>query len=809
MELPTGTVTFLFSDIEGSTRLLAELGDGYADALAEHRRVLRRSFERHHGVEVDTQGDAFFVAFGRATDAVAAAVDAQVAFAAGPVRVRMGLHTGEPLVTEEGYVGIDVHRAARVAAAGHGGQVLLSQPTRDLVAVEVRDLGLHRLKDLSAAERLFQLGSSEFPPLQTLYQTNLPVQPWPLVGRERELAEVLGFLHDGTRLLTLTGAGGSGKTRLALHAAAELAGDFADGVWFVSLAPVRDPSLVEATVAQVLGVQGEVLEHLRSRRLLLLLDNLEHLLEAATWIAELLAVAPDLRVLATSRERLAVAAEQEYVVPTLALPEASELFVERARRLVPSFQPDEHVEAIAQRLDGLPLALELAAARVKVLAPSQIRERLAHSFALVSGGGRDVPDRQRTLRATLEWSLDLLDTEERELFFRLGVFAGSFSLDAAEEVAGADVDALASLVDKSLLRSLPDGRFFYLEPIRELALERLRSLGDEDALRERQAAFHLRVLPWSTGFSRSEEIEWSTRVAAEHQNLRATLAWLVEHDRYPDALRLIHATAFHWEARATDEGYRWCVAALEGAAPSDLRANVLRWGSGWAAVTGRLDAAVELADEAVSLSRARGDPDDLGWSLTMAASARGARREYDQGRALFEESLAATPPDSVDRMRLLHFYGEFELDAGNLVRGRMLLEDSLQQAKAQHDNGLESIILHGLGDAALLANDPEAALACYRKAALLARETEDTGTLLYCLAGLAASAACRGDLKTAALLWGALEQREAEEGLKIVIQGRERYEQFLPPSLDSNTLADGRALTEPEIWALAHDTEPI
>ena len=558
MELPTGTVTFLFTDIEGSTRLLAELGDGYADALAEHRRVLRRSFERHQGVEVDTQGDAFFVAFGRATDAVAAAADSQVALAPGPVRVRMGLHTGEPLVTEEGYVGIDVHRAARIAAAGHGSQVLLSQPTRDLVSAEVRDLGLHRLKDLSAPEHLFQLGGGEFPPLKTLHQTNLPVQPSPLVGRERELAEVLGFLRDGTRLLTLTGAGGSGKTRLALHAAAELADDFVDGVWFVSLAPVADPSLVGPTVAQVLGVQGELLGHLCSRRLLLLLDNLEHLLEAATWIADLLAAAPDLRVLATSRERLAVAAEQEYLVPTLPLAEASELFVERARRLVPSFQPDEHVEAIARRLDGLPLALELTAARVKVLAPSQIRERLAHSFALVSGGGRDVPDRQRTLRATLEWSLDLLDAGEQELFCRLGVFAGSFSVEAAEEVAGADVDALSSLVDKSLLRSLPDGRFFYLEPIRELALERLRSLGGEDELRERQAAYQLRVLPWSTDFSRSEEIEWNARVSAEHENLRATLAWLIEHDRHADALRLIHATAHHWESRATDEGYRWC-----------------------------------------------------------------------------------------------------------------------------------------------------------------------------------------------------------------------------------------------------------
>ena len=546
-------------------------------------------------------------------------------------------------------------------------------------------------------------------------------------------------------MLTLTGAGGSGKTRLALHAAAEVADDSPDGVWFVSLAPVADPSLVGPTIAQVLGVPGEVAEYVRSKRLLLLLDNFEHLLDASTWLAELLAAAPEVRVLATSRERLGIAAEQEYVVPTLSMPEAVQLFVERAQRLVPSFAADEHVAAIAQRLDGLPLALELAASRVKVLAPSQIRERLGRNFTLLSGGGRDVPERQRTLRATLEWSLDLLDADERALFWRLGVFSRSFAVEAAEEVAGADIDALSSLVDKSLLRTLPGGRFFYLEPIRELALEQLRASGDQDELHERVVAYLLRVLPeWSTPDG-VHQVDWYLRLAAEHENLRTTLAWLIEHERHADALRLLATAARYLDSRAVEEGYRWCAAALAGPAPDSLRMPVLRWGSTWAALTDRPDDALSLALEALALARASGDSGELAWSLVTAGLARGARGEYDEGRALFEESLMAISPTSVDRMYALHNYGELELAAGNLERSRLLQEDSLELAKAQNDVGLTCVILHGLGDVSLLAGELDAAAMRYRDASVLAREIDDSGTLLYCLAGLAAVAAGRGD----------------------------------------------------------------
>jgi hypothetical protein len=382
-ELPRGTVTFLFTDVEGSTRLLQEHGDRYAELLAEHRRLLREAFARHDGVEVDTQGDAFFVAFARASGAVAAAREVQQDLAAGPVKVRIGIHTGEPVLTDEGYVGMDVHRAARIAAVGHGGQILVSQATRDLAGdAEVRDLGEHRLKDLSAPEQIYQLGDEDFPPLKTLHQTNLPVQSTPLVGRERELREVQAMLTNGTRLLTLTGPGGSGKTRLALHAAAAVVEEFADGVWFVPLASVRDPALVRSTIAQVLGARDDLGEFLRGKRLLLLLDNLEQLLpEAAPMIAAL-----ETRVLATSREPLNVSEEQEYPVPTLPLEDAAVLFTQRARQFRRGWQPDEHVVEIVRRLDGLPLALELAAARVKVLTPEQILARLGRSLELLTSG---------------------------------------------------------------------------------------------------------------------------------------------------------------------------------------------------------------------------------------------------------------------------------------------------------------------------------------------------------------------------------------------------------------------------------------
>jgi hypothetical protein len=442
-DLPTGTVTFLFTDVEGSTRLLDQLGaEAYAKALTVHRRVVREACAAEAGVEVDTQGDAFFFAFPTAPGALAAAGAFTERLAAeGAIRVRVGLHTGTPLPAEEGYVGDDVHRAARIAASGHGGQVLVSSSTASLLDSELRDLGEHRFKDLSAPERVYQLGEVAFPPLKSLYRTNLPVPATPFLGRERELAEVVELARV-SRLVTLTGPGGTGKTRLAAHAAGELADDFPDGIFWVPLAPLHDPELVVESASHAVGANGDLNAHIEEKQMLLLLDNFEHVVEAAPRIGAVLAACPELKLLATSREPLRVTGEQEYPVPPLADEDAIRLFVARARAAKPDFKANGAVAEICRRLDDLPLALELAAARVRALSPEQILNRLERSLPLLTGGSRDAPERQRTLRATIEWSHELLAPEEQELFARLAVFRGGCTLDAAEEVVDADLDTL-------------------------------------------------------------------------------------------------------------------------------------------------------------------------------------------------------------------------------------------------------------------------------------------------------------------------------------------------------------------------------
>ena len=446
-------MTFVFTDIEGSTRLLSQLGtSAYAEAVADHRRVLREAFASSGGVEVDTQGDALFFAFPTARGALEASAAAQRTLEPGLIRVRIGIHTGTPLLTDEGYVGIDVHRAARIAAAGHGGQVLVSASTASLVESDgdllLVDLGSHRLKDLSAPERIAQLGERVFPALKSLYRTNLPIPATPFLGREHDLAEVVGLLKR-TRLLTLTGPGGTGKTRLGLQAVASAAEDYPDGLFWVSLAPLRDPNLVLDAAAQALDVRGSLAEHISDKSLLLLFDNFEHVIEAATGLGELLAACPRLQLVVTSRELLSLPGEQVYPVPPLEADDGAELFLTRARAARPDFTDSAEVRQLCTRLDNLPLALELAAARVRVLSPAQLLERLAQRLDLLKGV-RGVDPRQRTLRATIEWSYDLLDQTEQQLFARLAVFNGSWSLEAAEEVCDAGLDALQSLVDKSL-----------------------------------------------------------------------------------------------------------------------------------------------------------------------------------------------------------------------------------------------------------------------------------------------------------------------------------------------------------------------
>jgi predicted ATPase/class 3 adenylate cyclase len=584
-ELPTGTVTLLFSDIEGSTRLLQRAGGAYADLLAEHRRLLDDAFERHGGVVLDREGDAFFVVFGSAKDAVAAAAEAQRALSGHEwpddheVRVRMGLHTGEPRAVDGRYVGLDVHHAARVMAAGHGGQVLVSEATRALLddSTRLRDLGEHRLKDLSRPQRLYQLelgeAPTDFPPLRTLDNrpTNLPVQPNELIGRERELGEAAALLAaKGLRVLTLTGTGGVGKTRLALQLAADLVEEFANGVFFVSLAPVRDWELVVPTIARTLGLREqpgetalETLGHyLSEKEQLLVLDNFEQVLAAAPAVAGLLASAPGLKLLVTSRTPLHLSGERTYPVPPLELPESVRLFADRAHAAALEFSVnDENKQAVAEicrRVDGLPLAIELAAPRIRSLPPAALLRRLDQRLKLLTGGAQDLDERQRTLRATVEWSYELLPESERTLFAQLGVFVGGCRLDAAEalcEAAGVDVlDGLHSLVEKSLLRQRPDTdgepRFWMLETIREYALELLAESGNLTEARRRHGEWFLALAEHVDLESRTgDQAALFAQLDAENANLRVALDRAYETGDGESMLRLATALWGFWATR--------------------------------------------------------------------------------------------------------------------------------------------------------------------------------------------------------------------------------------------------------------------
>jgi predicted ATPase/class 3 adenylate cyclase len=604
-DLPSGTVTFVFTDVEGSTRLLGELGAGaYAAALAEHRGVVRAACASHDGVEVDTQGDALFVAFATAPGALAACARFTHALADGPIRVRVGVHTGTPLLTEEGYVGDDVHRAARIAAAGHGGQVLVSSATAALVgAAGLRDLGEHRFKDLQAAERVYQLGEEgEFPPLRSLYRSNLPVPATPFLGRDPELADVVELLSsDDVRLLTLTGPGGTGKTRLALQAAADASDSFPDGVWWVPLAPVRDPALIVSSLAQVLEVKERpgrslletVVEHLSGKRRLVLLDNVEHLLPAAAGEIAGLRAAAGPTILVTSRERLQLDGEHSWPVPPLEMRDGIELFLARARQLEPSFAHSSAVDELCERLDQLPLALELAAARTPIFSAEQLIERLGQRLDLLRGG-RDADPRQQTLRATIEWSYDLLDEDERRLFRSLSVFAGGCTYEAAEAVCDADPDTLQSLLDKSLLRRRDTElgpRYWMLETIHEYAAEWNSDKVGESRARHAEFFAALADRAWASSGtadhpSRLDELE------GDHDNLRAALAWAIDTRHARLALRIGESLWEFWYVRGhLDEGERSTAAllVLDGSEAEIHRAWVLLGGG--------------------SISRARGDPE--------------------------------------------------------------------------------------------------------------------------------------------------------------------------------------------------------
>jgi predicted ATPase len=741
-DLPTGTVTFLFTDIEGSTRLLHELGDGYAGALEEHRGIIRDSVGRHSGVEVSTQGDSFFVVFAQAGDAVACARDAQRGLDQTSIRVRMGIHTGDPLLAYGDYVGIDVHRAARIAAAAHGGQVVFSQATRDLLdsGVELQDLGPHKLKDLRAPERLWQVGTGEFPPLKSLNQTNLPVQPTPLIGRESELEEVLALVR-GQRFVTLTGAGGSGKTRLALQVAAELVQEFPDGVWFVSLAALRDPGAVLPTIAQTLGLQSEPVEqHLENKKSLLLLDNFEQLLDAAADVAKLLQKAPSVKALATSRSPLRVAGEQEYAVPPLDDDEAVALFAERVRATRPGFEPDKHVGEICSRLDNLPLAVELAAARTKVLAPAQLLERLEQ--------------RQRTLRATIDWSYDLLGDEERQLFRRLAVFAGGFDLEAAEDVSGADLDTLGSLLDKSLLRQTADGRFFMLETIREYAAERLCEDPESDALRRRHAEHTVQVAEGAKELRH----EGYDRLEADHDNARAALEYLCARGDAELALRLAVAFGDYWFVRGhVREGRRRMEAALAlpGPAPAELRLAALSRASELTRVAGDADAAATHASNAVTLAQEVQDTPALAIALQALGTAVVNAGDYDRGIAIHEQALAVAHETGQSLVPILTDLADAALGAGEAERAIEYSTQAAELADGHDRDTVRAIAAFNIASALIQLGRVGDARPHLREALEGVLKLEYPELLGWCLTAAAAVAASSDDRDATALLGAA------------------------------------------------------
>jgi predicted ATPase len=693
-DLPGGSVTFLFTDVEGSTRLLHEFGaEGYAQALAEHRRVIREACAAEGGVEVDTQGDAFFFAFPTAAGATEAARAMTETLAPGPIQVRIGLHTGTPLLTEEGYVGVDVHFAARVAASGHGGQVILSQATAHVVELELTDLGEHRLKDIADAVSIFQLGTSSFPPLKTISNTNLPRPASSFVGREQEVADVLARIEAGARLVTLTGPGGSGKTRLALEASASLVPEYKAGVFWVGLAALRDPALVSETISQTLGAKNGLAEHIQERELLLLLDNLEQVIEAAPELAALLSACPGLTLLVTSRELLRVQGEVEYPVPPLAEPEAVALFCERS-----GLERSEEISELCARLDNLPLAVELAAARAKALSPTQILERLSQRLDLLSGG-RDSDPRQQTLRATIEWSYDLLSDAEQHLFGRLSVFAGGCTLEAAEEITDADLDTLQSLVEKSLLR-FSNERYWMLETIREYARERLERQGGAYELRQRHAE-------WVLVFSRDAEAglqgpdagAWVTRLDLEMANIRDSLDWaVVDHPEL--VLGVGAALWWFWPRRGhAAEPTRWIEGAWSDDVGVELRMRALRALAAIAETASDIPRLAAASEERLRLARETGDAAHEAGALHMLAVAAQLEADLPRAKRLYGQALALhqAAGDPVKASIQLGSMGLIARDEGDLLEARMLLSEYLAMSRAIGDQWEIAWALQNLG----------------------------------------------------------------------------------------------------------------
>jgi predicted ATPase len=765
-ELPSGTVTFLFTDVEGSTKLLHDLGaEAYAQALTEHRRVLRDAFARYGGIEVDTQGDAFFVAFEGATEAIAASKAVQAALTEGPMRVRMGLHAGRPHLTAEGYIGPDVHLGARVAAAGHGGQVLLTRATRDLLdsTIEVSDLGEHRVKDFAEPVWIFQLGSQRFPPLKTISNTNVPRPTSSFVGREREVEELTALLRDGARLVTLTGPGGSGKTRLAIEAAAELVPDFKAGVFWVGLAPLRDPALVTEAIAQTLGASDGLTEQIGERELLLLLDNLEQVTEAAPELADLVEACPNLRLLVTSRELLRVRGELEYPVPPLADQEAVALFCDRAQ-----LQADETIAELCRRLDNLPLAVELAAARTSVLSPGQILQRLLLRLDLFKGG-RDTDPRQQTLRAAIEWSYELLNQDEQRLFGRLSVFRGGCTLEAAEDVADAELDTLRSLVDKSLLRHT-DERFWMLETISQYATERLEESGERAGVGRRHAKYFLALAEEAEPHLVRAVRDWLDRAERELDNFREALDDLEASGETQVVLRLAGALHEFWGMRGSfDEGRRTLDRALAAdRRPTAARARALLAASNIAIGEGDAVDSARLAEDALSLFDRFGDRSGRARSLWLLGAALENQGRFEEALPIVEEAVRLfeqheeEPYLTFARQLLASTCGLL----GDADRAGAVRREALERARALGDDYLLAIALEGAARSEIEAARAAEALRLLTEAYRLYAKLGDQFRIAVAVASFARILAVEGRHAPAAVLLGTVAELFEEIGAR-------------------------------------------